>query len=211
MSFRSKLFIFSTVAGFAISQSVLAQPPPQGPQSPSQATPLPLSGRSGQSGSATVVETPAPGLTSSVNTLNTTIQIQGPYQGSVRSGAQALSGRLSLRDAITRGLEHNLGTVGLTQAIRQAHGQARVARGSLLPNLSAALREDVQQTDLQALGIRFNAPIPGFFGADRGWSVQLLRPPFHSYPKGLRHDGIEQLSIGQGIGTSKHRRYARCA
>jgi outer membrane protein TolC len=162
MSFRSKLFIFSTVAGFAISQSVLAQAPPQGPQSPSQATPLPLSGRSGQSGSATVVETPAPGLTSSVNTLNTTIQIQGPYQGSVRNGAQALSGRLSLREAITRGLEHNLGTVGLTQAIRQAHGQARVARGSLLPNLSAALREDVQQTDLQALGIRFNAPIPGF-------------------------------------------------
>ncbi|MGH9695484.1 MAG: TolC family protein, partial [Bryobacteraceae bacterium] len=162
MPLRSTIFVLSTVVGLAGSRLVLAQAPPQPASAASQATPLPLSGRAGQTGSANAIETPVPGLTSSVNTLNTSVQIQGPYQGSVRRGAKPLTGKLSLREAISRGLEHNLGTVGLTQAIRQAHGQARIARGSLLPNLSAALRENVQQTNLQALGVRFNAPIPGF-------------------------------------------------
>jgi outer membrane protein TolC len=155
MSLRFTLFVLCT--SIALAQA----PPPQG-SSTSQASPLPLSGRTGQSGSANTISTPVPGLTSSVNTLNTAVQIQGPYQGSVRDGTKPLTGKLSLRDAISRGLEQNLGAVGLTQAIRQAHGQSRVARGSLLPNLSAALRENVQQTNLQALGVRFNAPIPGF-------------------------------------------------
>jgi outer membrane protein TolC len=155
MSLRSTIFVLSAAIA-------LAQAPSQPPPAVSQAAPLPLSGRAGQSGSANTIETPAPGLTSSVNTLNTSVQIQGPYQGSIRADGKILIGKLSLREAISRGLEHNLGTVGLTQAIRQAHGQARVARGSLLPNLSASLRENVQQTNLQALGVRFNAPIPGF-------------------------------------------------
>lgn len=155
MSLRLTIFVLSAAIA-------LAQAPSQPSSGASQSTALPLSGRTGQSGSANAIETPVPGLTSSVNTLNTSIQIQGPYQGSVRTGAKPLTGKLSLRDAISRGLEQNLGTVGLTQAIRQAHGQARIARGSLLPNLSAALRENVQQTNLQALGVRFNAPIPGF-------------------------------------------------
>jgi outer membrane protein TolC len=162
MSLRSTIFVLSIAMGLAGSRLVLAQAPPQPASAASQAAPLPLSGRAGQTGSANAIETPVPGFTSSVNTLNTSVQIQGPYQGSVRGDAKPLSGKLSLREAISRGLEHNLGTVGLTQAIRQAHGQARIARGSLLPNLSAALRENVQQTNLQALGVRFNAPIPGF-------------------------------------------------
>jgi outer membrane protein TolC len=161
MSLHSTLLVLCAAA-LAGSALTFAQAPPQGSPAVSQATPLPLSGRTGQNGSATAIETPAPGLTSSINTLNTSVQIQGPYQGSVRAGAKPLSGKLSLREAISRGLEHNLGVAGLTQAIRQAHGQARVARGSLLPNLSAALRENVQQTNLQALGVRFNTPIPGF-------------------------------------------------
>ncbi len=106
------------------------------------------------------VETPVPGLTSSVNSLNTSVQVQGSYAGSVRGGAP-LTGPLTLHDAIARGLEFNLGKVGLAQAVRQAHGQMRVARSSLLPNLTAGLREDVQQTNLRALGLRFNTPIPG--------------------------------------------------
>ncbi len=155
MPLRLTLFVLST--SFA-----LAQAPPQAPSGPSQATPLPLSGRTGQSGSANAISTPVPGLTSSVSTLNTSVQIDGPYKGSVREGAKPLTGKLSLREAISRGLEQNLGPVGLTQAIRQARGQARVARSSLLPNLSADLRENVQQTNLRALGVRISAPIPGF-------------------------------------------------
>ncbi len=108
----------------------------------------------------TTVETPVPGLTTSVNSLNTSVAVGGSYAGSVRGGA-ALTGPLTLRDAIARGLEFNLGKVGSTQAVRQAHGQMRVARSSLLPNLTAGLREDVQQTNLRALGLRFNTPVPG--------------------------------------------------
>ena len=74
------------------------------------------------------VQTPVPGLTSSVNTLNTSIQVQGPYAGSVAGTAKPFSGKLSLREAVARGLEYNLGAEGLTQAMRQARGQARVAR-----------------------------------------------------------------------------------
>lgn len=126
-----------------------------------QTTQLPLSGRSGQSGSVNTVQTPVPGLTSSVNTLNSSVQVQGPYAGSAPS-AKPFSGKLSFRDAIDRALDYNLGPTGLTEAIRQSRGQALVARASLLPNLNGALRENVQQTNLSALGVRVNVPIRGF-------------------------------------------------
>lgn len=126
-----------------------------------QTTQLPLSGRSGQSGSVNTVQTPVPGLTSSVNTLNSSVQVQGPYAGSAPS-AKPFSGKLSFREAIDRALEYNLGPTGLTEAIRQSRGQARVARASLLPNLNGALRENVQQTNLSALGVRVSVPIRGF-------------------------------------------------
>ena len=52
-----------------------------------QATQVPLSGRTGQSGSVSAAETPIPGTTSSVNTLNTTVQAQGPCGESGGRGA----------------------------------------------------------------------------------------------------------------------------
>ena len=119
---------------------------------------LPLSGRGGQGGSVNTVQTPVPGVTSSVNTLNTSVQVQGPYAGSVPGAAKPFSGKLSLREAVARALEYNLGTEGLTQAMRQARGQARVARSSLLPNLNGYLRESVQQTNLAAFGLRIQRP-----------------------------------------------------
>src|SRR5262249_54964957 len=48
------------------------------------------------------------------------------------------------------------------QAVRQARGQAGVARSVLLPNLNANLSETVEQLNLRATGLHFNAPIPGF-------------------------------------------------
>jgi outer membrane protein TolC len=125
------------------------------------ATQLPLSGRSGQTGSVTSSQSALPGTTSSVNALNTNVSVTGPYTGS-RAGGPPFSGKLSLREAVQRALEYNLGGVGLAAAIRQAHGQARVARSALLPNLNGALKEAVQQTNLQAQGLRINLPIRGF-------------------------------------------------
>ena len=119
---------------------------------------LPLSGRNGNSGSVTPSETAIPGTTSSVNALDTNISVQGPYTGS-RGGGPAFSGKLSLHDAIQRALASNLGGVGMTTAVRQARGQARVSRSALMPNLNGALREAVQQTNLRAEGLRINLPV----------------------------------------------------
>src|SRR5579863_9186122 len=98
------------------------------------ATQLPLSSRNSQGGSVTAAESPIPGTTSSVNTLNTTVQASGPYAGSRSGASKPFDGKLSLREAVDRGLAWNLGAVGLNSAVRQSAGQARVARSALLPN-----------------------------------------------------------------------------
>jgi outer membrane protein TolC len=109
----------------------------------------------------TTVESQIAGTTNSVNTINPTVQAQGAYAGSALSTAKMpFSGKLSLREAIERGLNYNLGAVGLSHAARQAQGQSQVARSALLPNLSGYLAEVVQQTDLAAEG--FNFKLPGF-------------------------------------------------
>jgi outer membrane protein TolC len=143
----------------------------QGPPAQSQGTQpvqLPLSGRSAQSGSVTASQSSTLGGTSTVDTLNPTVQVQGAYSGSTSGfSRRPFSGKLSLREAIQRGLEYNLGAVGLAQAVRQAHGQTRVARSVLLPNLTGDLAETVQQTDLAAEGLRFKIPglaIPSVVG-----------------------------------------------
>jgi outer membrane protein TolC len=59
-----------------------------------------------------------------------------------------------MREAIQRGLEYNLGATGQMNGIIQAHGQMRVARSSLLPNLSGSLREVLQKSSLAAQGLR---------------------------------------------------------
>src|SRR6266567_1854269 len=136
---------------------------PAGQSQGTQATPLPLSGRSQQGGSVTAIQSPVPGTTTSVNTINPSIQVQGPYAGSTPSTTKLpFTGKLSLHEAIERGLEYNLGPVGLTEALRQARGQDKVARSALLPNLSGNVTQAVQQTNLRAAGLRINVPIPGF-------------------------------------------------
>jgi len=137
---------------------------PSGGQSAgTQANQVPLSGRTGQAGSVTAAQSPVAGTTNSVNTINPSIQTAGPYTGSELSTAKMpFSGKLSLREAVARGLEYNLGAVGLTLAMRQAHGQAQVVRSALMPNVSGSLSETVQQTDLKAAGLRISSPFPGF-------------------------------------------------
>jgi len=120
-----------------------------------QASPLPLSGRAGQSGSVIAVEAPIPGTTTSVDTINPTVQTQGPFTGSASSTANLpFSGKLSLREAIARGLHYNLGAVGQSNAVRQAQGQSQVARSALLPNVSGYLAETLQQVSLGAEGLQ---------------------------------------------------------
>lgn len=145
-------------------QRALAQigPPASGQSQGTQANPLPLSGRTAQSGSVATGQAPVPGTTTSVNTINPTIDIQGPFNGSARStGKMPFTGKLSLREALERGLAYNLGGVGSSQAVRQAHGQSRAVRSALLPNLNGTANETVEQINLRAAGIRIRSQGPG--------------------------------------------------
>jgi outer membrane protein TolC len=155
---------FLLLAAPLVSSTVAAaQLGPPAQQQGTQAAQLPLSGRTSQNGSVKATQAPVPGTTTSVDTINPNVQVQGPFAGSTSSTRKtSFSGKLSLHEAIQRGLEFNLGTVGLAEAVRQAHGQSISARSALLPNVNGTLSETVEQEDLKALGFRIKIPIPGF-------------------------------------------------
>ena len=141
------------------------------PGPPSQANPLPLSGRSAQAGGVAATESPVPGTTTSVNTVNPTVSVQGDYAGSTSSTSKLpFSGRLSLADAIQRGLHYNLGTVDVANALAQARGQARGARSALLPTFSADVADTEETINLRTFGFSFSAP---------GFNVPALVGPFN--------------------------------
>ncbi|HXF27945.1 MAG TPA: TolC family protein [Bryobacteraceae bacterium] len=144
---------------FLASVPALAQQPGGGPPS-SQGVKLPLSGRGDQLGSVDTARSTNPGASpTSANLSINTVQVQGSFNGSVPSGTRSTTPvNLSLDEAIRRGLQYNLATSGFSNALRASRGQQLAARSALLPNVSGHLLEDVQQTDLQALGLRGGAP-----------------------------------------------------
>lgn len=81
------------------------------------------------------------------------------YQGSVVQ-QKATPGLLSLSldDAIQRGLRYNLGLILTSQNITSARGSRLEQLQALLPTATGKITEAVQETDLQAEGLR----IPGF-------------------------------------------------
>jgi outer membrane protein TolC len=164
------LFLTGVGSGFA-------QGPAGGAVQPSgsgtAATILPASGRGNQGGAVGATEQPVPGTTTSLNTLNPSVSISGPYSGSVHSSTGLpFSGKLSLEDALKRGLGYNLGAVGLAQSARQNSAQARAARSYLLPNINGSLSETVEQTDLAAFGLRISVP---------GYHVPVVVGPYNYF------------------------------
>jgi outer membrane protein TolC len=154
-----------------------------GTRSTSASTPvvtqIPLSGRTAATGSAATTQTPIPGATTSVNTINTTVQVSGPFAGSAPTILkEQFSGNLSFREAIQRGLEYNLGTIGLATAVRQARGQAVVSRSSLLPNLNGTVSEHYLTQSLQVLGIQ--GALSSSFGG-RGLFLPAVVGPINYY------------------------------
>jgi outer membrane protein TolC len=141
-----------SLCALTISAAIAQQPTSS---NGSQVNQVPLSGRTGQNGSVAAQQSAVPGTTQSVDTLNSTVSVQGPYAQSILSG-RSIVGPLSLREAVQLGLDYNLGIVGQTNATLQAHGQMRVARSALLPNVSGSLREVLQKTNLAAQGLRTN-------------------------------------------------------
>jgi outer membrane protein TolC len=174
------IFIFATLS---FSPRAFAQFRPTGRQvsegQGSQANQLPLSGRSGQAGSVTATQNPTPGTTTSVNTINPTIQTQGPFSGSVRGAARApFSGRLSLREAVERGIDFNLGAVGLENAVEESRAERKIVRSALLPNISGYLNETIQQINLGATGFSFDQQLGQLFP---GLSIPTVVGPFNYF------------------------------
>ncbi len=104
--------------------------------------------------------TPLPSLSQPVDQLVIQNQTASPFNGSVSPQQQPSSEvlRLSLADAIQRGLQYNLGLY-LAGQERRVAAAARLRRVSdLLPQLNATLREQVQKVNLVAFGFNF----PGF-------------------------------------------------
>ena len=107
----------------------------------------------------------APSAGSSVTVPAGPIQIPQPqidtstYQGSLAQ-QQVTPGvlQLSLDDAIQRGLRYNLGLILTSQNIGSARGARLEELQALLPTVTGKITEAVQESDLQAQGLR----IPGF-------------------------------------------------
>ena len=141
------------IFGLSFAGVLSAQAPPEAVPAGTRAIQPSLSGRAGQSGSVTTVQTTAPGGAQSVNILNSTVQVQGAYAGSVPSAqAPGAALPLSLDEAVRRGLQYNLGPLGVLHAVRQLQGIERTERANLYPQISGALTATDQQTDLAALG-----------------------------------------------------------
>src|SRR6202050_2776308 len=132
------------------------------------------SGRT-QSGSTVQAEQSSSGNggISSVNTVNSTIQVSGAYQGSAPD-PNAPQGPLTLNiaDAIRRGLRFNLGAVSANASVRQLRGERLAALSKMLPNIYGTLSENGAKIDLATQGLS-----PGTFGG----SIPLPTTvgPFH--------------------------------
>src|SRR5215510_207622 len=122
---------------------------------------LPISGRF-PSGSVTSGQATAPitGI-GSVNTLNSSIQVQGPFQGSIPTGTLTKEPLpLSLEEAIRRGLAYNLGMIGAEQTEREARSQRLRALAELLPDVNGNITSSAQQVSLATFGFT-PGTIPG--------------------------------------------------
>ena len=152
-----------------------------------QAQQVQLSGRA-QGGASVVAQQSASGSTSSsVNTVNPTITVQGSYQGSMPGpvlGDGPIS--LTLADAIKRGLQYNLGGLDSAAAARQQRGLRLSALSQMLPNIYATISESGAKSDLQAQGLS-----SGVFGG--GIALPTTVGPYHYYS--AQANLSEQLSL----------------
>ncbi len=119
------------------------------------------------------MQTAAPGAIQSVNTINTMVQVQGAYQGSVPAQEPGPPLALSLDDAVRRGLRYNLGAVAFQNSVLAAQGQQRGAMSALLPNVTAGLLVTDEQLDLAALGFS-SIHVPGL-------AFPTVIGPFHFF------------------------------
>ena len=156
----------TSLANFLLSMLLFGQQPGVLPSQSSQAAQLPASGR--QSQSAGMVNSQLStqyGQGSSV--IQPSVQVDGAYAGSV-VGRDLPAGelKLSLSEAVRRGLEVNLGSITAATSSMTARAQRAQALSQLLPQISASLGATETQVNLAAFGL--NA-IAGQFPEFQQW------------------------------------------
>ena len=123
---------------------------------------MPLSGKNGRVGFGdrnSVAQWP--GTTTSVNTINPSIQPRDLMPAARSARRRAVFRKLSLREAVARGLEYNLGAVGLSSRCgRRTDKPGRPERFDAQPQRQPV--GECAADDLRAAGLRFSSPIPGF-------------------------------------------------
>jgi outer membrane protein TolC/membrane protein DedA with SNARE-associated domain len=107
-----------------------------------------MGGASGYAASQSSVAVQAGGLTGSVPS--------GPASNEIL--------RLTLRDAITRGLRYNLAPIESGENARIARGQRLLALSKLLPQVSVGASENVEQINLATFGLQNIPGIPTIIG-----------------------------------------------
>jgi outer membrane protein TolC len=108
----------------------------------------------------TVTPSGAPGAASIAPGVTT----QSPFQGSVPTGKPTGTVLpIGLKEALDHSLKYNLGIIESDQNTRAARAQRLRNLSTLLPTLYGQTYTELQQVNLQALGLRLNTiHIPGF-------------------------------------------------
>lgn len=133
-----------------------AQTPTQNVTGPTKPQAIPLSGRATPDNPVILQQqTAPPSAAGDVNTLDTTVMIQGPYVGSRPEGKlspETLG--LTLDAALKMALRNNLGRLSQDAGVQQAEGQRLVARSALLPNINIGAAEVFSKTNLRTVGLK---------------------------------------------------------
>ena len=154
---RARALLSSTLLSAVLfAAHTSAQSPSEMVTGPTPARSVPLSGTQAQTGQVSVTQgTTNAGGGNTVNTINSSVHVQGPFQGSTPSGSASPAALpLSLAEALRLGLRYNLGAMEQSNAVLDAQGAREVARSQLLPNLNSAISEVFERENLRTLGVK---------------------------------------------------------
>ena len=122
---------------------------------PSQPQQISSSGTSASQSSAVTVNQQTAGSSGGdANVIDTQINVQGPYAGSVPTGRlQTGSMQLTLAAALSMAMKANLGLITQSAGVEQAQGQREVARSQLLPKINIGGTEEFERLNLRSQGV----------------------------------------------------------
>ncbi len=159
-----RLTLIAISAAIASTSVAHAQSRPQLPQ------PLPDLPRPGFNQSV------MPSGQSSVNSINTSVQISPPYASSILApDASGATLTLTIDEAVRRGLLYNLGAISAATTRRSADASVLGSKSALLPTITGSISENVNRVNLAAQGFD-SSSLPSI-----GQYFPSAVGPFHYY------------------------------